>query len=137
MNKDTKNLAGVEHREWHNLYGMYMHRATAEGLVQRNPEQDKPATPCDRACNPMRSSLQPHAIEPATPCHGACNPMSWSLQPHVMEPATPWHGACNPTCTPEQDKRPFVLSRAFYAGSQRWDPIGLQAPSHRATGSIT
>ena len=60
MNKDTKNLAGIEHREWHNLYGMYMHRATAEGLVKRNPKQDK---------------------------------------------------------------RPFVLSRSFYAGSQRWGPI--------------
>ena len=60
MNKDTKNLAGIEHREWHNLYGMYMHRATAEGLVERNPKKDK---------------------------------------------------------------RPFVLSRAFYAGSQRWGPI--------------
>jgi alpha 1,3-glucosidase len=60
MNKDTKNLAGVEHREWHNLYGMYMHRATAEGLVKRNPKQDR---------------------------------------------------------------RPFVLSRSFYAGSQRWGPI--------------
>ena len=42
MNKDTKNLAGVEHREWHNLYGMYMHRATAEGLVRRNPKQEQP-----------------------------------------------------------------------------------------------
>jgi len=60
MSKDTKSLAGVEHREWHNLYGMYMQRATAEGLLKRN------------------------------------------------EP---------------QDKRPFVLSRSFYAGSQRWGAI--------------
>jgi mannosyl-oligosaccharide alpha-1,3-glucosidase len=35
MSKDCKNLAGVEHREWHNLYGMYMHRATADGLAKR------------------------------------------------------------------------------------------------------
>ena len=41
MNKDAKSLAGVEHREWHNLYGMYMQQATAEGLLKRNPEQDK------------------------------------------------------------------------------------------------
>jgi len=60
MNKDAKSLAGVEHREWHNLYGMYMQQATAEGLLQRNPAQDK---------------------------------------------------------------RPFVLSRSFYAGSQRWGAI--------------
>jgi len=60
MDKDAKSLAGIEHREWHNLYGMYMHQATATGLLRRNPAQDK---------------------------------------------------------------RPFVLSRSFYAGSQRWGAI--------------
>jgi len=60
MQKDCVNLAGVEHREWHNLYGLYMQRATAEGLTLRDPEG--------------------------------------------ME-------------------RPFVLSRAFYAGSQKWGAI--------------
>jgi alpha 1,3-glucosidase len=29
------NLEGVEHRYWHNVYGMYMQRATAEGLTLR------------------------------------------------------------------------------------------------------
>ena len=61
MQKDAKSLAGIEHREWHNLYGMYMHRATAEGQMAREAEGEK--------------------------------------------------------------KRPFVLSRSFYAGSQRWGPI--------------
>jgi len=28
MPKDAKNLDGVEHREWHNLYGMYVEGAT-------------------------------------------------------------------------------------------------------------
>jgi alpha 1,3-glucosidase len=60
MQKDALSLAGIEHREWHNLYGMYMQRATADGLLQRNPKRDK---------------------------------------------------------------RPFVLSRSFYAGSQRWGAI--------------
>jgi len=60
MDKDAKSLAGVEHREWHNLYGMYMQQATATGLLRRNAQQDK---------------------------------------------------------------RPFVLSRSFYAGSQRWGAI--------------
>jgi len=60
MSKDCKSLAGVEQREWHNLYGMYMQRATAEGLLKRNDPQDK---------------------------------------------------------------RPFVLSRSFYSGSQRWGAI--------------
>ena len=40
MNKDNKNLAGVEHREWHNLYGMYMQQATATGLLRRNEGQN-------------------------------------------------------------------------------------------------
>ena len=60
MPKDCKNLEGIEHRYWHNLYGLYMQRATAEGL---------------------------------------------SLRDH----------------TPPL--RPFVLSRAFWAGSQRYGAI--------------
>ena len=60
MPKDTLSLAGIEHREWHNLYGIYMQRATAEGQTLRDPQQ---------------------------------------LQ------------------------RPFVLSRAFWAGSQRYGAI--------------
>lgn len=38
MPKDNKNLEGVEHREWHNLYGLYMQSATADGLVHRAPK---------------------------------------------------------------------------------------------------
>lgn len=45
MQKDTKNLAGVEHRYWHNLYGIYMQRATAEGLVLRSAKQADPLRP--------------------------------------------------------------------------------------------
>lgn len=36
MQKDLLNLNKVEHREWHNLYGMLFQRSTAEGLTQRN-----------------------------------------------------------------------------------------------------
>jgi len=60
MPKDAKSLAGVEHREWHNLYGFYQHMATARGLVKRSPSESA---------------------------------------------------------------RPFVLSRAFFAGSQRHGAI--------------
>jgi len=60
MQKDLRNLNGDEHREWHNLYGMLFHRATAEGQIGRNPNQDV---------------------------------------------------------------RPFVLSRAFFAGTQRYGAI--------------
>ena len=36
MQKDLRNLDGVEHREWHNLYGMLFQKATALGLTRRN-----------------------------------------------------------------------------------------------------
>ena len=61
MQKDLKNLDGVEHREWHNLYGMLFQRATGEGQVRRNQ--------------------------------------------------------------PDEDVRPFVLTRSFFAGSQRYGAI--------------
>eukprot|EP01127_Copromyxa_protea_P000567 TRINITY_DN10485_c0_g1_i1.p1 TRINITY_DN10485_c0_g1~~TRINITY_DN10485_c0_g1_i1.p1 ORF type:complete len:926 (+),score=200.54 TRINITY_DN10485_c0_g1_i1:399-2780(+) len=60
MKKTAIHHGGWEHRDVHNLYGMMMHRATAEALVKRNEGHNK---------------------------------------------------------------RPFVLSRAFYAGSQRWGAI--------------
>ena len=63
MQKDAKNLADIEHRYWHNLYGLYMQRATAEGLTKRTP----------------------------------------STMKHKL--------------------RPFVLSRAFWTGSQRYGAI--------------
>jgi len=77
MPKDSKSIAGVEHREWHNLYGFYQQAATADGLVKR------------------------HA---------------------------------------DANERPFVLSRAFFAGSQRfgamwtgdnvasWDHLAIATP---------
>lgn len=39
MQKDAVNLAGIEHREWHNLYGLYMQKATSEGLTLRDPNK--------------------------------------------------------------------------------------------------
>ena len=46
MPKDVTNLEGVEHREWHNLYGIYMQMATALGLqtraVPQGQEQQRP-----------------------------------------------------------------------------------------------
>lgn len=41
MPKDTVNLKGVEHREWHNLYGMYQQKATAEGHIMRSIEDNQ------------------------------------------------------------------------------------------------
>lgn len=36
MQKDLLNIDGIEHRQWHNLYGMLFHRSTHEGLLKRN-----------------------------------------------------------------------------------------------------
>jgi len=44
MQKDTLNLDNIEHREWHNLYGMTFHRATSEGLILRNKHMPSGAT---------------------------------------------------------------------------------------------
>lgn len=60
MHKDAKSIDGIEHREWHNLYGLYQMMATAEGQIRR---------------------------------------------------------------TPDHNSRSFVLSRAFYAGTQRYGAI--------------
>lgn len=60
MKRHSKHIDGWEHRDVHNIYGMLMQRATAEGLIKRNSGHNK---------------------------------------------------------------RPFVLSRSFYAGSQRWGAI--------------
>jgi len=81
MPKDAKNLQGVEHREWHSLYGIYMQMATAQGLQQRTPAP--PVLSADALASASASSL-------ATRVH---------------------------------QLRPFVLSRAFWAGSQRHGAI--------------
>jgi len=41
MPKDAKSISGVEHREWHNLYGYYQHMATANGLVKRHEKRNE------------------------------------------------------------------------------------------------
>jgi alpha 1,3-glucosidase len=64
MNKHNLNIEGIEHREWHNLYGLYMQQATSEGLTLRS--------------------------------------------------------AAGSDKDPTINKRPFVLTRSFWAGSQRW-----------------
>jgi alpha 1,3-glucosidase len=42
MAKDKLSLAGIEHREWHNLYGFYQQMATARGHVKRSGDTARP-----------------------------------------------------------------------------------------------
>ena len=45
MDKSNLNIEGIEHREWHNLYGYYMQQATSEGLTLRSPDPAKKMRP--------------------------------------------------------------------------------------------
>lgn len=46
MHKDNLHWGNVEHRDVHNLYGLYYHMATVQGLEMRgytvNPDGDRP-----------------------------------------------------------------------------------------------
>lgn len=86
MPKDTKNLEGVEHREWHNLYGYYMHRATFEGQLYRSREHL--SSPDSSISSSLTSFFR-------SPEEKKDNELSSPL-------------------------RPFVLTRSFWAGSQRF-----------------
>ncbi|EEY59224.1 neutral alpha-glucosidase, putative [Phytophthora infestans T30-4] len=76
MRKGCMSLAGVEHREWHNLYGILFQRSTMEGQLVRQQPPPEPLSAFGEELQ-LRSDMQ----------------------------------------------RPFVLSRAFSAGSQRYGAI--------------
>ncbi|XP_058382643.1 neutral alpha-glucosidase AB isoform X1 [Diceros bicornis minor] len=42
MLKDAQHYGGWEHRDVHNIYGFYVHMATADGLVQRSGGVERP-----------------------------------------------------------------------------------------------
>nr|GMC68087.1 probable glucan 1,3-alpha-glucosidase [Ipomoea batatas] len=42
MPRDVLHLGGVEHRELHNVYGLYFQMATADGLLKRGDGKDRP-----------------------------------------------------------------------------------------------
>ncbi|XP_044125389.1 neutral alpha-glucosidase AB isoform X2 [Bufo gargarizans] len=42
MHKDAVHWGGWEHRDVHNLYGLYVHQATAEGLIHRSGGKERP-----------------------------------------------------------------------------------------------
>ncbi|CAH0485165.1 unnamed protein product [Peronospora farinosa] len=76
MRKGCMSIAGVEHREWHNLYGTLFQRSSMEGLLVR---QQPPPEPLSAFAEELQLTSD-------------------------ME-------------------RPFVLSRAFSAGSQRYGAV--------------
>ncbi|MRT52194.1 alpha-glucosidase, partial [Xylella fastidiosa subsp. multiplex] len=40
--KDAVHYGGWEHRDIHNIYGLYVHMATADGLIQRSGGIERP-----------------------------------------------------------------------------------------------
>ena len=93
MPKDCLSLSGLEHREWHNLYGIYMQMSTAQGQVYRAQRQRE--TERYREKGGMFSSLS----------------LSLSSEQKKTETETETLSLSLP--------RPFVLTRSFWSGSQR------------------
>ncbi|OMJ30340.1 Neutral alpha-glucosidase AB, partial [Smittium culicis] len=42
LSKDIVHYGGIEHRDVHNIFGMLYHKATAEGLIKREPIKKRP-----------------------------------------------------------------------------------------------
>ncbi|EDV29833.1 uncharacterized protein TRIADDRAFT_37096 [Trichoplax adhaerens] len=42
MHKDAKHFGGWEHRDVHNIFGLYAHKATADGLIARSGFKERP-----------------------------------------------------------------------------------------------
>ncbi|KAI9920575.1 hypothetical protein PsorP6_001445 [Peronosclerospora sorghi] len=76
MRKGCLSVGGIEHREWHNIYGTLFHRATMEGQLARQQPPPEPSSSFAETLQ-VTSDMQ----------------------------------------------RPFVLSRAFSAGSQRYGAV--------------
>lgn len=100
MQKDLVHAGGVEHREVHNAFGMYYHAATAEGLRRRGLD---PA-PGEEKEGSAASTLSSWGKR--TSRNRGSREESDALRSRA--PLTP---------------RPFVLSRAFFAGTQRIGPV--------------
>lgn len=94
MPKDAKNLEGVEHREWHNLYGIYMQMATALGLTQRSI-----SAPAPSALSSVWKAIAGASSSSSSPDNAGSTAVAAAAAPVIQ--------------------RPFVLTRAFWAGSQR------------------
>ena len=42
MHKDAQHAGGWEHRDVHNMYGFQQHRATYQGLLEREAGEERP-----------------------------------------------------------------------------------------------
>ena len=97
MPKDNLHVGGVEHREVHNLYGLYFHAGTALGL---------------------KVSLSRLSARLRLACF-----VFLLVYFSSKKPAPITRLAQSPKERGGGKERPFVLSRAFFAGTQRQGPI--------------
>jgi mannosyl-oligosaccharide alpha-1,3-glucosidase len=119
MPKNALSLAGIEHREWHNLYGIYMHMATAQGLVSRSVTAD--------TTNSNVGLLSGLTGGLTASVSGSDSGLSRDLMPGFA-------------VSSGKASRPFVLTRSFWAGSQKfgamwtgdnqasWSHLSIAAP---------
>ena len=96
--KDTRSLEGIEFKEFHNLYGFYFQASTQAGLLFRDLEVQ-----IGRQSS-LDSALVWRALKYNSPASNSeLKALSTSNNVHLH--------------------RGFVLSRAFYAGSQRFGAV--------------
>ncbi len=107
MSKDAQSLAGVEHRDWHNLYGQFFHRASAEGLVLRHLPGGVSSMLALAAASSDSRGVGVGGGDGADGVAGGGGD----------------GGGAAPAIDLAKVHRPFVLSRAFFAGSQRFGAI--------------
>lgn len=107
MPKDTLNLEGIEHREWHNLYGIYMQMATQEGHIVRSIDQM------------VKNNKNLNYVSPTTSSGSSSNSSSNKNSRQLL---TTMPTELYPYSYP---LRPFVLTRSFWAGSQRYGAMWI------------
>jgi len=110
MPKDALHLDGkVEHREVHNAYGLAYHETSTRGLLERQLTVVAGITPDEWASKLPVERLSPGAINPKLV--------------EEAEKAGRTFGLSYPPGPARVAHRPFVLSRSFFAGTQRTGAI--------------